>query len=229
MVLYFVPNWCKDGPENRTVIWHYFSRQGYRYRLLRCLQQQLNSAASLQVAASAKEMGRLEAKYVMQNRPCCEHIVEDGWGEAVARLEPSKWSKSVRSCGGTVDRTTAWQCPFSSTVVPVSGKPGLHFLQPWYRNAGPFGRPDSGPKMGTGSHQSVVFTIRGRKTAPILGPESGTRNGSVFCTLFANNLERCEKKSNAEPLSIGRGEQCTVRSHSLARLTREKGNVKIKE
>ena len=129
----------------------------------------------------------------MQNWPCCEHIVEDWWSEAVARLEPSKCSKSVDSCGGTANRNTAWQCPFFPAVVPVSGNPRLHFLQLWYRKAGPFWVPDSGPKIGTAIHQSVRKTRRGRKMAPILGPESGTRNGSIFGYFFVKNAHTMQK------------------------------------
>ena len=107
-------------------------------------------------------------------------LLKDWWGEAVARLEPSKWSKSMDSCGGIAHRNTAWQCPFSPAVVPIFATQGCIFLQLWYRKADPFWVPDSGPQTGTTIYQSLIKTIRGRKTAPVLGPESGTRNGSIF-------------------------------------------------
>ena len=56
----------KNGPENRTAIWHHFLRQRYRYKQFRCRQQEHDCAASLQAVISTKVVGRLAADYAMQ-------------------------------------------------------------------------------------------------------------------------------------------------------------------
>ena len=73
----------KNGPENRTAIWHHFLRQRYRYKLFRCRQQEHDCAASLQAAISTKVVGRLAADYAMQKWLCPTHLVKAGRGEAV--------------------------------------------------------------------------------------------------------------------------------------------------
>ena len=81
--------------------------------------------------------------------------------------------------------TMAWQWPFLLTVVVVSGNPGLHFFATLGQKSGPVLGPDSGPKMGTAIHHSILITIGGRKTAPFLGRNLAPEPGPFFPTFFA--------------------------------------------
>ena len=135
-------------------------------------------------------MGRLEAKYVLQNWPCCEHIVEDWWSEAVARLEPSKCSNLWIRVAKWLIETRHGSAHFLQRRYPFLATQGCIFCNPGIRKRTRFGCQIPDPKWVRFPAPLIIFPFAGPESGSILSPECGPKMGPFFGPGIAKTEDR---------------------------------------